>query len=217
MYVVAKTKEMVGGVAHYVQRIYALDITTGQDRATGGVITIGDTTIGGSDGGYTNTTPISVAGTGAGSDGTTVRFNALRQLQRPALQLFGGVVYVAWASHGDNGPYHGWVVGFDAQTLQPVKVFNTTPGTSASGVWQSGGAPAVDAQGNLYFAIGNGFSVAGRKPFDSGNKGPASLGGGGGGLGYAGLDSSVAVTLRSFTSSQIGLGVNGNFQGQVPT
>src|SRR5262249_52997405 len=114
------------------------------------------------------------------------------------------------------GPYHGWVVGFDAQTLQPVKVFNTTPGTSASGVWQSGGAPAVDAQGNLYFAIGNGFNFAGREPFDSGNNGPASLGGGGGGLGYAGLDSSVAVTLRAFTSSQLGLGVNGNFQGQVP-
>src|SRR5262245_45286535 len=216
MYVVAKTKEMVGGVAHYVQRIHALDITTGQDRATGGVITIGDTTIGGSDGGYTNTTPISVAGTGAGSDGRTVRFNALRELQRPALQMFGGVVYVAWASHGDNGPYHGWLVGFDAATLQPVKTFNTTPGTSASGIWQSGGAPAVDAAGNLYFAIGNGFNFAGREPFDSGNNGPSSLGGGGGGLGYEGIDSSAAVTFRAFTSSQVGLGINGAFQGQVP-
>src|SRR5262245_50452433 len=117
MYVVVKTKEMVGGVAHYVQRLHALDITTGQNRAVNGVVTIGDTTIGGPDGGYTDTTNISVRGTGAGSDGTTVRFNALRENQRPALALVNGVVYVSWASHGDNGPYHGWVVGYQASDL----------------------------------------------------------------------------------------------------
>src|SRR5262249_1165009 len=70
MYVVVKTKEVVYSVAHYVQRLHALDITTGQDRATNGVVTIGDTTIGGLDGGYTDTTTIAVAGTGVGSDGT---------------------------------------------------------------------------------------------------------------------------------------------------
>ena len=85
MYVVVKTKEMVGGVAHYVQRLHALDITTGQDRALNGVVTIGDTTIGGSDGGYTDNTPIVVLGTGAGSDGTTSRFNALRESNRAGL------------------------------------------------------------------------------------------------------------------------------------
>src|SRR5262249_44237612 len=68
----------------------------------------------------------------------------------------------------------------------------------------------VDAQGNLYFATGNGFGV-GFSP-----NGPASLGAGGGGLGYAGIGQSVAVTFPEFTSSQIGLGGNGNFQGQVP-
>src|SRR4029453_1914706 len=78
MYVVVKTKEIVAGTPHYVQRLHALDITTGLDRAVNGVVTIGDTTIGGPDGGYTDTTPISVPGTGAGSDGTTVRFNAVK-------------------------------------------------------------------------------------------------------------------------------------------
>src|SRR5262249_24878402 len=82
MYVVAKTKEVVAGTAHYVQRLHALDITTGFDRPANGVVTIGDTTIGGPDGGYTDTTSVAVAGIGAGSDGTTVRFNALREFQR---------------------------------------------------------------------------------------------------------------------------------------
>src|SRR5438445_3802086 len=123
MYVVAKTKEVVGGVAHYVQRLHALDITTGLDRATNGMATIGDTTIGGPDDGYTDTTSIAVPGTGVGSDGTTLRFNALRENQRAALTLANGTVYIAWASHGDNGPYHGWVVGYGASDLALQKFF----------------------------------------------------------------------------------------------
>jgi hypothetical protein len=90
MFVVVKTKEVVSSVTHYVQRLHALDITTGLDRATNGVVTIGDTTIGGPDGGYTDNTPIVVAGTGDGSDGTNVRFNALRENQRTALTLANG-------------------------------------------------------------------------------------------------------------------------------
>jgi hypothetical protein len=207
MYVVVKTKEVVGGTAHYVQRLHALDITTGQDRAINGVVTIGDTTIGGPDGGYTDTTPIAVAGTGVGSDGTTVRFNALRENQRTALALASGNVYIAWASHGDNGPYHGWVVGYKASDLSLQKVFNTSPNGSASGIWESGGNLGVDSAGNLYFATGNGFGVG----FNPG--GPASLGGGGGALGYAGIGQSVAVTFRAFDHSSTELAVNGNFPG----
>jgi hypothetical protein len=162
MYVVVKTKEMVAGTAHYVQRLHALDITTGQDRPNG-VVTIGDTTLGGPDGGYTDNTNISVPGTGAGSDGTTLRFNALRENQRTALALVNGVVYVSFASHGDNGPYHGWVIGYNASNIAsgpaPGKVFNTAPNGSAVGIWQSGGGLASDSQNNLYFATGNGFGT----------------------------------------------------------
>jgi hypothetical protein len=161
MYVVAKTKEMVAGTAHYVQKLHALDITTGADRAANGVLTIGDTTIGGPDGGYTDNTSIAVPGTGAGSDGTTVRFNALRENQRTALALSNGVVYLSWASHGDNGPYHGWVVGYKTSDLSMQKLFNTSPNGSAAGIWESGGGLAVDTQGNLYFANGNGFIQSG--------------------------------------------------------
>src|SRR5262249_43675371 len=139
MYLVVKTKEVVAGTAHYVQRLHALDITTGLNRATNGVVTIGDTTLGGPDGGYTDTTSVCVPGTGGGSDGTTLRFNALRENQRTALTLAGGIVYVSFASHGDNGPYHGWVIGYQAGNLSLVKFFNTSPNGNASGIWESGG------------------------------------------------------------------------------
>jgi hypothetical protein len=166
MYVVVKTKEMVAGTAHYVQKLHALDITTGLDRASNGVVTIGDTTIGGPDGGYTDNTSIAVAGIGAGSDGTTVRFNALRENQRTALTLSNGIVYLSWASHGDNGPYHGWIVGYRTTDLTVQKLFNTSPNGSASGIWESGGGLAVDTQGNLYFANGNGFAQGGFQGFN---------------------------------------------------
>jgi hypothetical protein len=40
-----------------------------------------------------------------------VAFDPLRHNQRAGLLLSNGRVYIAWASHRDNGPYHGWVMG----------------------------------------------------------------------------------------------------------
>ena len=195
MYVVAKTKQMEGGVAHYVQTLHELNITSGQDVKD---YVIGDTT-----NGNTNNTAITVAGTGDGSVNGQVQFNALRENNRSAAGLNGNTVYVMWASHGDNGPYHGWVVGFDKNTLQPTGWFNTSPTGGLSGVWQSGAAPAFDANGNLYFATGNGT-------FDAGPAGPNSLGGAGASLGYQGIPNSAALTFRSYPNSLIGLATGGN-------
>ncbi|HET7105785.1 MAG TPA: putative Ig domain-containing protein [Candidatus Acidoferrum sp.] len=144
LYVVSKSKTngtSCSPAASCFQRLHALSLIDGTEKF-GGPANI--------------TSAISVPGTGDGSSGGNVAFNTLRQNQRPGLALLNGVVYVAWASHGDQTPYHGWVIGFDKTSLAPVATFNANPNGSFGGIWMSGGAPAADALGNLYFLTGNG-------------------------------------------------------------
>jgi hypothetical protein len=136
LYVVARTKEF--GV-NFVQRLHALDLSTGLERSNSPVV-------------ITATYP----GFGSGSSGGMISFDPLRHNQRPALALVNGVVYISWTSHCDNGPYHGWVMGYDASTLQQVAVFNDTPNGSQGGIWMSGQGPCADAAGNIYLTVGNG-------------------------------------------------------------
>jgi hypothetical protein len=75
----------------------------------------------------------------------------------PALALANGSVWIAWASGGDLGAYHGWILGFDAANLtKSTAVFNDTPDGSDGGIWMSGGGVAVGSSGDLYAASGNG-------------------------------------------------------------
>jgi Bacterial Ig-like domain (group 2) len=136
LYVVVYTKEN----GDYVFRLHALDITNGTEKLGGPVVI-----------------QASVAGTGDGNDGQGhVVFNPFRQLQRSGLLLLDGIVYVAFASHADNNPYHGWLLGYDARTLQQLLVYNDTPDGAQGGIWESGAAPAADANGNAFLATGNG-------------------------------------------------------------
>ena len=69
-----------------------------------------------------------------------VTFNPLTQNQRAGLALVNGVVYIAYASHGDNPTYYGWIVGYSASSLAQVSLFNDDPGSGYGGIWMSGGA-----------------------------------------------------------------------------
>jgi hypothetical protein len=143
LYVVARTKEPLpppnNQTIVQVQRLHALDITTGNERSNSPVAITA-----------------SVPGTGAGSSGGFVQFNPFQELQRPGLLLVGGVVYLSWCSYCDIDPYHGWIIGYDAQTLQQVAVFNTTPNATRGGIWMGGAGLAADASGAIYCITGNG-------------------------------------------------------------
>lgn len=153
MYVLAKTRETVNGEVHFVQRIHAINISSGY--STTGAFLIGDTVHQGGQN-FVNKSPVWVNGTGDGNDGQGhVYFNAMREYSRTALTLFNGVVYIGWASHEGIGPYHGWVLGFDANTLALRAAFCTTPNGGLGGIWQSGGGFATDGTA-LYFQTGNG-------------------------------------------------------------
>jgi hypothetical protein len=136
LYLVAATKEN----GKYVNRLHALDITSGAEKF-GGPVQI----------------KALVKGIGAGNHHGIVSFDAHHQSQRPGLLLLNGVVYIGWASFAEVAPYHGWVLGYGATSLAQTAVFNSTPNGSDGGVWQSGAAPSVDAAGNIYLLTGNGM------------------------------------------------------------
>ena len=135
IYLVAKSK--VNG--NFVQYLHALDVTTLAEKL-GGPVMISAT----------------VSGKGYDGNGTSLSFNPLTQNQRSALLLENGHVVIAWAGHCDNDFYHGWVMSYGADTLSQEAVFNPSANGKRGGVWMSGGGPAADADGNIYFATGNG-------------------------------------------------------------
>jgi len=141
LYVVAMTLENFGQT--YIQRLHALDVSTGVERP-GSPVEI----------------EASVPGTGDGN--TLVTFKPWLYKQRAGLLLLNGLVYTAWSSHCDSGNYHGWLIGYDAGTLKRVAVYTSTPNWWAGSIWQSGAAPAADANGNIYVVTGNGTFDADR-------------------------------------------------------
>ncbi|HTG29780.1 MAG TPA: chitobiase/beta-hexosaminidase C-terminal domain-containing protein [Methylomirabilota bacterium] len=142
LYVVGKTKEN----SNYFQRLHALDITTGAEKS-GSPVTLS----------------AQVNGNGNGSSGGVLRWDAKLENNRPGLLLLNGTVYIAFAAHGDQGPYHGWILAYNAATLQQTSVFCPTANGTASGIWMSGAGLAADNvnSGRLFVATGNGaFNAA---------------------------------------------------------
>ena len=103
----------------------------------------------------------SVTGSGdpTGGDkvsGGTLTFYPDFELPRASLAIANGNVYVSYAAYADNHPWHGWVFSYDEATLTQQAAWCATPNGYGGSVWMGGGAPAVDASGNLYVTTGNG-------------------------------------------------------------
>ena len=152
IYVVAKIRDASSVPLRYLARLYALDVASG-DAKFGSPVDIQG----------------SAPGNGIGSSGGILSFNPLYEANRCGLLLLNGVVYITFASHNDTGPYHGCIVGYDAQTLEQVAYFYTTPNGSQGGIWMSAGAPTADEDGNIYCVTGNGAFDLNNGGVDFGN------------------------------------------------
>lgn len=139
LYVLVRTKEQTAQSSHYTQRLHALAVTTGLEEL-GGPVNIG----------------ARINGRGTGNQSGKIVFDTLRENPRASLLFADGLVYLTWASSCDVGPYHGWVMAYDAHSLKRRAVFNTSPDGDDSGVWASDTGPAADTKGDLFLATGNG-------------------------------------------------------------
>ena len=141
LYVVAFTQDSAGGPYHMV--LYALDLITGAAKF-GSPVTIKGT----------------VTGTGGGSANGKLAFDPEQHMQRPGLALANGTLYIAFGSHADTDPYHGWVFSYNAATLAQTGVYCDTPNGNEAGIWMAGAGVAVDSAGYVYFETGNGDFTA---------------------------------------------------------
>jgi len=132
IYLVAMTKSSTT----WHQRLHALDVTTGAEVAGG---------------------PREITAT-YDTAGGTITFDPGQYLERAGLLLLNHTVYTTWTSHCDNKFYTGWIIAYNQGTLQRTAVLNIAPNSGGVGpsIWMSGGAPAVDAAGNIYVITANG-------------------------------------------------------------
>jgi hypothetical protein len=134
MYLVAKTKEE----GNYVHRLHALDITTGQEKFGGPVVI--------------------KASYQSGSN--ELIFRDRHRMQRPALLLSNGVIYIAFGNMAckSSPPSTGWMMAYSASTLQQLAVLDVGPTqNSLPGIWMGGDGPSIDSNGDLYVATGDGL------------------------------------------------------------
>lgn len=127
IFVVSMSKDSSG---NYHQRLHALDLTTGAEE---------------------NGSPTTIQASFTGNT-----FAPGQYKERAGLLLLNGVIYMGWASHCDDVPYQGWVMGYSESTLQQTSVIDLTPNGTSGAIWMAGGGLAADSTGNIYFLDANG-------------------------------------------------------------
>jgi hypothetical protein len=134
IFLVARTREN----GKYFQRLYKISLASGADLLPPAVIAA------------------TVKSSAKDAVNGQLSFDPKGGNQRPGLVIVKGKVIVAWASHEDIRPYHGWIMAYDAATLKQSAVLCMSPEGTEGGIWQSGRGPAVDADGAIYYEVGNG-------------------------------------------------------------
>jgi len=140
IFLIAHVKIVQGGTTTYHHILHSVALDTGVDNAN---------------------SPVDVQGSVQMSDGTQATFSSRAQIERPALLLSNGAVYVGFGSHGDSLPTvsRGWVFSFDELTLAQTAVFTTERDPALeylATIWMAGFGLAGDQFGNVYFSTGNG-------------------------------------------------------------
>ena len=134
MYVVCKLSASSGQIENH---LFSIDLRTGQ--------VVHDTLI-----------SAVVSGTSSDAINGKLHFNQMQQMQRPALLLQNGQLYLAFGSHQDTRPWHGWVLRYDPKTLQQTAAWCSTPNGMGGAIWQAGSGIAGHDDGNVYVMTGNG-------------------------------------------------------------
>ena len=126
----------------YNMQLHALDLTSGAEKFGG---------------------PVTLKGSYTSPSGSKVDFDGQNLKSHAGLALANGQLIITFcATHeGSAFVYSGWVMSYNATTLQQTGVFATItlPPATGGGIWQSGRAPAVDDQGNIYLFTGNAYST----------------------------------------------------------
>jgi hypothetical protein len=137
VYILARTLESSGPV----QRLHAIDLITGREKPG---------------------SPIVIAASVQVGD-HTIRFDPKAASNRAGLVLANSNIVIAWAVSNklEDKKYRGWVMAFDADTLHQTGVLSTagSSATVGAGIWQSGRPPSVDGAGNIYYFVGNGWTL----------------------------------------------------------
>ena len=148
MYVTSKVFDTGANTFRYY--LYALDVTTGNDHIPPVIIQANYYGSGGDD------VSSDTSGNKTSTGKNIVQFQAKIHNNRPGLLLLNGTIYIAFASHGDNFWYNGWIIGYDAATLKQTSVFCSTPDGSFRRRWVPL-HPTKDDKGVLHTAIDDPF------------------------------------------------------------
>lgn len=90
----------------------------------------------------------------------TISFDPRHQVNRAGLLLLGNRIYVAFGGNMEVDPYHGWIFGFDSQSLALKSIYCASPDYIKAGIWQSGNGLMSDGS-SIFVETGNGGEIGG--------------------------------------------------------